>query len=53
MMSNIVVKKYGINDIYGKFLQLLNTSQFHNLARSSTVDFTRKRSLTLERLILY
>lgn len=53
MMSNVVVKKYSINDIYGKFLQLLSTSQFNNLARSSDVDFTRKRSLTLERLILY
>ena len=53
MMSNVVVKKYSINDIYGKFLELLSTSQFNNLARSSDVDFTRKRSLTLERLILY
>lgn len=53
MMNNCVVKKYKINDIYGRFLEILRSPKFYTLARKSETDCSRRRSLTLERLILY
>ncbi len=42
MMNNCVVKEYRINDIYGRFLEILRSSEFCTLARKKERDFSSK-----------